>query len=210
MLKLYDCTTAPSPRRTRLFLAEKDIPHENIQIDLRTGEQMGEAFRTINPDCTVPALVTDDGTVLTENAEIAAYLEAIYPQPPLLGSTPLEKARVAKWNWRCENMGLMGCAEALRNGSPAMKNRALPGRHDIAQIPDLAKRGLQRAAWFFEDLDAQLKDNEFVAGDHYSIADITATVLVDFARWVKVYPTDDQKALTDWHARMQARPNYKA
>jgi len=107
MIKLYDCTPAPSPRRTRMFLAEKGIEYENIQVDLKTGEQMGEAFRKINPGCTVPAMVIENGTVLTENDGIAAYLEALYPEPPLLGTTPMEKANVATWNSRCMLSGLM-------------------------------------------------------------------------------------------------------
>jgi len=207
MLKLYDCATAPSPRRARMLLAEKNIVHESIQIDLRTDEQMGEAFRKVNPRCTVPALVTDDG-VMTENAEIAAYLEALYPDTPMLGSTPREKSLVAKWNWRCEMEGLMSIASALRNNSPSMKDRALPGPRNIEQIPELAKRGLQQIAWFFEDLDLQLQGNTYVAGDTYSMADITATVVVDFARWVKVYPLTSQTALLEWHERMKARPSY--
>ena len=209
MLKLYDCTTAPSPRRARMVLTEKGIEHENIQIDLRTGEQMGEAFRKINPRCTVPALVTEDG-VLTENAEIAAYLEAIYPETPLLGTTAYEKAQIAKWNWRCEMEGLLSIASALRNSTPAMKDRALPGPRNIAQIPELAQRGLKQITWFFEDLNEQLAQNDYVAGDNYSVADITATVVVDFARWVKVFPQDSQTALLGWHERMKARPNYSA
>jgi len=151
MLKLYDCTTAPSPRRARMLLAEKGIEHENIQIDLTTGEQMGEAFRKINPRCTVPALVTEDGAVLTENAEILAFLEATYPESPMTGTTPMEKAAIAKWNWRMEMEGLMSIAEALRNASPAMKDRALPGPRNYAQIPELAERGRQKIAGFFED-----------------------------------------------------------
>ncbi len=209
MLKLYDCETAPSPRRTRMLLAEKGIEHENIQIDLRSGEQMSEAFRKVNPRCTVPALETDDG-VLTENAEIAAYLEALYPETPMLGTTALERAQIAKWNWRCEMEGLMSIAHALRNSTPAMKDRALPGPRNIAQIPALAERGLQQIAWFFEDLNEQLKENEYVAGASYSVADITATVVVDFARWVKVFPKESQTALLEWHERMKARPNYSA
>ena len=126
MLKLYDCTTAPSPRRARMLLAEKNIDCENIQIDLRSGEQMGEAFRAINSRCTVPVLVTEDGNTLTSNAEILAYIEAQYPDYPLTGTTPEEKARIAKWNWRVEYEGLSAIAEALRNASPAMKDRALP------------------------------------------------------------------------------------
>ncbi len=210
MLKLYDCTTAPSPRRTRMFLAEKGIAYENIQVDLTKGEQMSPEFREINPGCTVPALVTEDGHTLTENAGIAAYLEALHPEPALLGTTPMEKAQVATWNWRCEMGGLMSAAEALRNSSPAMKDRALPGPKNIPQIPELAERGLMKLGWFFKTLDRQLTANEFVAGDSYSVADITATVVVDFGRWVKVTPEEDQTALLAWHARMKDRPSYKA
>lgn len=210
MIKLYDCTTAPSPRRTRMFLAEKGIEYENIQVDLTKGEQLGEAFRKINPGCTVPALVTEDGNVLTENAGISAYLEALYPEPPLLGTTPMEKAEIATWNWRCEMGGLMSAAEALRNSSPAMKDRALPGPKNIAQIPELAERGLMKLGWFFKTLDRQLSLNEYVAGGKYSVADITATIVVDFGRWVKVTPQEDQTALLAWHARMKERPSYKA
>lgn len=210
MLKLYDCTTAPSPRRARMFLSEKGIEHETVQIDLRAAEQMSAAFREINPRCTVPALVTQDGHVLTENAEIAAYLEAAFPDNPLLGTAPIEKAHVAKWNWRCENEGLMAVAEALRNSTPAMKDRALPGPHNVPQIPELAKRGASRIAWFFDDLDAQLQDNAFVAGENYSVADITATIVVDFARWVKVFPKEEHKALLSWHEQMKTRPSYTA
>ena len=209
MLKLYDCTTAPSPRRTRILLAEKEIEHENIQIDLRKGEQMSDEFRKINPRCTVPALVTEDG-VMTENAEIAAYLEAVYPDKPMLGTTPQEKAAIAKWNWRCEMEGLMSIANALRNSAPSMKDRALPGPQKVAQIPELAERGLMQIAWFFKGLNWQLKDNKYVAGADYSIADITATVVVDFADWVKVYPLESQTALLEWHERMKARPSYNA
>ena len=88
MITLYDCATAPSPRRARIFLAEKGVPYETVQIDLRSGEQMGEAYRKVNPQCTVPALRTEEGSLLTDNAAIAAYLEARYPEPPLLGRTP--------------------------------------------------------------------------------------------------------------------------
>ena len=210
MLKLYDCTTAPSPRRARMLLAEKNIEHENIQIDLKTGEQMGDAYRAINPRCTVPALVTDDGDVLTQNAEILAFIEATFPENPMTGTTPKEKAAIAKWNWRAENEGLAAIAEALRNASPAMKDRALPGPRNVAQIPELAQRGLQRIAWFFEDLNTHLESNPHVAGEAYSVADMTATVVVDFARWVKVYPLETQTALLEWHERMKARPSYTA
>ena len=94
MITLYDCATAPSPRRARIFLAEKGLAHDTVQVDLRSGEQLGDAYRRINPQCTVPASRTQDGLLLTDNAAIAAYLEARYPSPPLLGDTPGEKNEI--------------------------------------------------------------------------------------------------------------------
>ena len=207
MITLYDCATAPSPRRARILLAEKGIAHETVQVDLRSGEQMGEAYRRINPQCTVPALRTDEGVVLADNAAIAAYLEALKPEPPLLGITPLEKAEVASWNWRAEFEGLLAVAEALRNGSPAMANRALPGPRDYPQIPELAQRGVARLQDFFATLDARLQGRTFLATDRFSVADITAAVAVDFARVVKVRPGDQHPNLMRWRAALAERPS---
>jgi glutathione S-transferase len=206
MITLYDCATAPSPRRARILLAEKNVPHETVQVDLRNGEQLSDAFRRINPLCTVPVLRTDDGLVLTDNAAIAAYVEARYPQPPLLGTTPAEKAEIASWQWRAEFEGLLAVAEALRNGSPAMANRALPGPVDYAQIPELAQRGVARVQQFFIALDRRLADRGCVAGDRLSIADIPAVVAVDFARIVKVKPGEQHPHLQRWRAAMAQRP----
>ncbi len=205
MITLYDCATAPSPRRARILLAEKGVDHETILVDLRSGEQMGEAFRQINPQCTVPALRTEEGAVLTDNAGIAAYLEAAFPKPPLLGITPLEKAEVASWNWRVEFEGLLAIAEALRNTSPAMANRALPGPNDYPQIPELGQRGVARVQHFFAMLDARLADRDFIATDRFSIVDITAVVAVDFARVVKVKPGEQHPNLVRWRAKMAER-----
>lgn len=210
MITLYDYTKAPSPRRARMFMAEKGIPFETIQIDLQKGEQMGEDYRKINPACTVPALKLGDGNILTDNAEIAAYLEAEYPENPLLGSTPMEKGNIAKWNAWAQFSGLMSVASALRNSAPSMKDRALPGPRKVKQIPELAERGKQQITWFMASLNKILSRREYVAGDSYSVADITATVAIDFASWVKVYPQEDQTALLAWHERMKARPSYKA
>ena len=207
MITLYDCATAPSPRRARILLAEKGVAHDTVQVDLKTGEQMGDAYRQINPHCTVPALRTGDGLLLTDNAAIAAWLEASFPEPPLLGITPAEKAEVASWNWRIEFEGLQAIAEALRNGSPAMANRALPGPVDYAQIPALAERGRARVQQFFLTLDGLLASRDFVAGDRFSIADITAVVAVDFARVVKVKPGDEHPHLRRWRAAMALRPS---
>jgi glutathione S-transferase len=206
MITLYDCATAPSPRRARILLAEKGVPHQTVQVDLRSGEQMSDAFRRINPQCTVPALKTEEGAVLTDNAAITAYLEAVCPEPPLLGRTALEKAEIASWNWRIEFEGLIAIAEALRNGSPAMANRALPGPRNYAQIPELAQRGLQRAQDFFATLEERLQGREFIATERFSVADITAVVAVDFARVVKVKPGEQHPNLQRWRAAMAQRP----
>ena len=205
-MTLYDCSTAPSPRRARIALAEKGVAHATVQVDLRAGEQLGDAYRRINPQCTVPALVTDDGLVLTDNAGIAAYLEARFPEPPLFGATPAEKAEIASWQWRVEFEGLLSIAEAMRNRSPALAERALPGPVNYAQIPALAERGLARLQRFLVDLDARLAGRDFVAADRFSIADITAVVAIDFARIVKVQPGDAHANVKRWRAAMALRP----
>ena len=205
MITLYDCTTAPSPRRARILLAEKGLAHETVQVDLRSGEQLGEAYRRINPQCTVPALRTEDGLLLSDNAAIATYLEARYPEPPLMGHTPQDKAEIASWHWRVEFEGLMAIAEALRNSNPAMVNRALPGPVNHAQIPELAQRGLLRVQQFFVTLDERLEGRDFIAADQFSIADISAVVAVDFARVVRVKPLEQQQNLLRWRQSMGSR-----
>lgn len=207
MITFYDCSTAPSPRRARILLAEKGVEHETVQVDLRKGEQFDEAYRRVNPQCTVPALRVDDGTTLTDNAAIATYLEARFPDPPLMGRTPEEKAEIASWQWRIEFEGLMAVAEALRNSSPAMANRALPGPVDYPQISELAQRGLARVAQFFVTLNDRLAGRDFVATDRFSIADITAVVVVDFARIVKLKPGEQHPELLRWRAAMAQRPS---
>ncbi|KPU90524.1 glutathione S-transferase [Variovorax paradoxus] len=207
MIILYDCATAPSPRRARILLAEKGIAHETVQVDLVRGEQMGAAYRAINPQCTVPALRTEEDGLLTDNAAIAAWAEARHPEPPLMGRTPAEKAEIASWHWRVEFEGLLAIAETLRNGSPAMADRALPGPVNYAQIPELAQRGLARVQHFFETLNDRLAGREFIATDRFSLADITAVVAVDFARIVRVKPGEQHPELVRWRAAMAQRPS---
>ena len=207
MLTLYDFATAPSPRRARILLAEKGLPYETVQVDLRTGEQLGEAYRQINPQCLVPTLRTEDGLLLTNNAAIAAYLEARYPDPPLLGRTPQEKAEIAGWSWRIEVEGFQAVAEALRNSAPTMANRALTGPVDYPQIPELAQRGQVRVRQFLVTLNERLADQEFVAGGQFSAADILAVVVVDFARVVRIKPDEQHPHLLRWRAVMALRPS---
>ncbi len=207
MITLYDCATAPSPRRARILLAEKGVAHDTVQVDLRNGEHLGEAYRQVNPQCTVPALRTDDGLLLTDNAAITAWVEVRFPQPSLLGNTPGEKAEIASWNWRVEFEGLLAIAEALRNSVPAMANRALPGPVDYPQIPELAQRGLARVQNFFLTLNDRLDGRDFIAAERFSIADITAGVAVDFARVVKVKPGEQHPHIVRWRAALAERPS---
>lgn len=205
----YDCTTAPSPRRARIVLAEKGIAHDVRQVDLAKGEQLSEAFRAINPACTVPALVLGDGAVLTDNAGIAAWAEAVQPEPALLGSTPLEKAQVASWNSRIEGECFMAIAEVLRNTARGMKDRALPGPHNYAQIPELAERGLARLLHFLDRFEQHMQGRDWVAIDRFSLADITAGVALDFAGWVKVDVNEGRPAIAAWRERLAERPSFK-
>ena len=204
----YDYLRAPSPRRARILLAEKGIAHEVRIVDLAAGEQLSEAFRALNPACTVPALALEDGAVLTDNAAIAAWAEAAHPEPPLLGRTPLEKAAVASWNAKIEGECMMAIAEAMRNTAPAMKDRALPGPENYAQIPELAARGAARLTHFLGRFEVHMADRDYVAGNFLSLADITACVALDFARVLKVDAYDGRPALRSWRDRLAARPAF--
>ena len=209
-MKFYDCKTAPSPRRVRIFMAEKGLDVETVQVDLGSGEQLGEAFRRINPDCVVPVLEIDDGSHLTEVTAICEYLEELQPEPRLLGSTREERARVSMWNAKVEQQGLAGIMDAFRNAAKGLAGRALTGPDNYEQIPELAERGRQRVAQFFRRLDGQLADQPYVAGENFSIADISAMVLVDFAKWIKIEVPDELAHLKRWYADVSARPSAAA
>jgi glutathione S-transferase len=209
-MTLYDFALAPSPRRARILIAEKGLTVDTVQIDLTKGEQLAPEFRAINPCCTVPALKLDDGTVLNQNVAIALYLEETHPEPPLLGTTPVERALVMNWNQRVEFEGLMAVAEVLRNRSKAMQGRALTGPDAYEQIPALAERGMARLKRFFDTLDEALEGREFLATGFYSFADITAFVTVDFAKWVKAEPEERHANLRRWFAAAAARPSASA
>jgi glutathione S-transferase len=203
----YDCSTAPNPRRARMFIAEKGLDIETHDISIAKGEQLGDAFRAVNPRATLPSLITDEGTVLGENLGIAAYLEARFPEPPLMGRTADEKGLVLTWNAIAEYQGGMPVGEALRNSNPHFRNRALPGPVDFEQIPALAERGIQRIELFFDLLDERLKESPFLACDHFTLADISAFVFVDFARVVKMRLPETHLAAQAWFENVKARPS---
>ncbi|MGF1640998.1 MAG: glutathione S-transferase family protein [Rhodospirillales bacterium] len=203
----YDCSTAPSPRLVRIFIAEKGIAVATREVDLRRGEHLSPAFRAINPNGTVPVLELDDGTRLTSTQGCWRYLEESVPDPPLLGTTAIEKAIVADQVWRIESEGWQAVAEAFRNAAPGLKDRALTGPDAYAQIPELADRGKLRAQRFLARLDDHLADAAYVAGDRFTAADILAMVVVDFAGWMKIRLPEEATHARRWYQSVSGRPS---
>jgi len=203
----YDCSTAPNPRRARMFIAEKGVQIETREISMKTGDQLKPDFLKVNPRATIPVLVTDAGTVLTENLGIAAYLEAAFPEPPLMGQTPDEKGLVLAWNTTVEQQGGAPIAETLRNTNPHMKGRAIPGPVDFDQILELGERGMARVDLFFDLLEARLSESAYLALDTFSLADITAFVFVDFARVIRRRIPEGNTATQTWFDAIKARPS---
>ena len=209
-MKFYDCATAPSPRRVRIFLAEKGITVPVVQVNLREGEHLQPAFRKINPEATVPALELDNGTFINDAIAICSYFEDLHPKPPLIGRTPEERAVTIASNRRIERDGFYAVMEAFRNSTPGLKGRAIPGPDDYAQIPALAERGRSRVGRFFAAMDAHLEKREFIAGPRYSMADITAQITIEFAKWAKLSIPASCPHLARWFAAVSARPSAKA
>ncbi len=208
-MKLYDYPAAPNPRRVNIFIAEKGIEIERVTVDLGTGEQLQESYRQKNPACDVPMLELDNGTCISQIHGITRYLEETYPQIPLLGSTAEQKALVAMWDHIAFMNGLLGVAEVFRNTAKGFADRAVVGPHNYPQSAEIAARGLQRVDNFFNDFNQRLADNEFVAGDFYSVADISVLVTCDFAGWIKKTIPEDCPHLKNWHQRISSRPAVK-
>ena len=180
-LKLYQSNASPNSRRIRIYLAEKGICASTVPVDLGAREQFSDAYTAINPRRVVPTLVLGDGTAIGEVPAIWCYLEEAYPDRPLLGNTPKEKALVTMWERRVELEGFNPTMEAVRNAAAGLKGRAIAGPHDYEQIPALVERGKQRVKDFYADFNGRLSEVPFVAGYYFSVADITAIVTVDFA-----------------------------
>ena len=210
-MKFYDFAAAPNPRRARMFLAEKGMEDIDIvQVDLGNREQLGEDFRKINPLCTVPALVLDDGTLITESVAICRYFEELQPSPSMMGRDAKEKAQVEMWHRRVELLGMLPAADTFRNTGKRWTDRAIPGPTNYAQIPELAERGRTRVEHFLGVLNQQLEVSEFVATETFTIADITAFILIEFAGWSKIEIPEEYDALQRWYQNTKARPSAKA
>ena len=203
-MKLYDGGRAPNPRRVRIFLAEKNISVPVEPIDLGALQQKSPAYTAVNPLQRVPALVLDDGTVLTESVAICRYFEELNPDPSLFGRNALERARIEMWNRRMDMNFLTLVSHVFRNTHPAMKEMEVP------QIPAWADANKPRIADFIALLDKELKDRRFVAGDSYSIADITGLVAMDFMKPAKLEVPEQLTNLRRWHAEVSARPSARA
>jgi glutathione S-transferase len=206
-MKLYDCATAPSPRRVRIFAAEKGIELDRVEIDLKTGAQFAPEFRALNPDCVVPVLELDDGTAISEVLAICQYLEELHPDPALFGQTAEQRAVSTMWNNKIEQHGLMHMRDAFRNSAKGLRGHAITGPHGVDQIPELAERGRQCVIAFFDRLEQQLESRAFITGDEYSIADITGLVLIDFARWIKLEVPEEAVNLRRWYGDVSTRPS---
>lgn len=203
-MKLYDGGRAPNPRRVTLFLAEKGISVETVPVDMGREEHRSLAISRLNPLQRLPILELDDGTVLTETVAICRYFEELHPEPPLFGTGALEKAQVEMWQRRVELNFFMAVAAAFRHLHPAMEGWEVP------RIPEWGEANKPKAVEFLRLLDAELAGRQFVAGPHFSIADITAHVTVNFMKPARIAMPDDLVHIRRWHAEIAARPAFAA
>jgi glutathione S-transferase len=210
-MKLYESSASPNSRRVRIFIAEKGLAVARVPVDLGAKEQFSETYARINPRRVVPTLVLDDGTAIGEVPAIFRYLEESDPGTPLLGSTPEEKALITMWERRMELEGFAAVMETVRNKVPGLQGRAISGPHGYEQIPALVDRGRQRIADFYSDLENRLRESAFVAGTHYSAADITAVVTVDFAtKALDLGIPAANEATRRWYEAVASRPSFTA
>jgi glutathione S-transferase len=210
-VKLYNMGLAVNPRRVRMFLAEKKLQVEMIEINIPKGENLTPEFLAINPRGVVPTLVLDDGAVLDESVAICRYIESLHPDPNLMGTSPLETAQIESWQRHMEFDGLSSVALAFRNMVPFFATRSAPGNvPSLGQMAELVERGKLLTQHWLANLETRLSESAFVAGNRFTIADITAFTTIDFAKAIKQFVTDAQPNLQRWYAEIAARPSAKA
>ena len=203
-MKLYDSGRAPNPRRVRIFLAEKGLTVPTEQVDMMAGQQRTAEYTAINPLQRMPALVLDDGTVITESIAICRYFEALHPEPALFGKGALQQALVEMWNRRCDLNFLLGVAQVFRHLHPAAATLEVP------QVAAWGEANRPKVLDILTVLDAQLGKHQFIAGDTFSVADITAMVAVDFMKPAKIDMPTHLNNVRRWHSEVSARPSAKA
>jgi glutathione S-transferase len=203
-MKIYNSKLAPNPRRVRIFLAEKGLTIPMVDLDLARLDQKTPDYSTVNPFQLVPALELDDGEVITETVAICRYFEELHPEPNLFGVGALERARVEMWQRRLEFYLFLPIAQTYRHTHPAAKVLESP------QIAEWAEVNRGRALTNMARLDAALADRPFVAGERYSIADITGLVALDFLRPARIVMSDELIHLRRWRETIAARPSAAA
>ncbi|EJN03899.1 glutathione S-transferase [Phyllobacterium sp. YR531] len=203
-MRLFDGGRAPNPRRARIFLAEKELNIPLVPIDMGALGHRSDEIQSLNPLQRLPVLELDDGTVITESVAICRYFEELHPEPPLFGEGPLGKALVEMWNRRVEFHFLGPVSTAFRHTHPAMKQWEVP------QIPEWGEANRPKAVEFMSLLDQQLATNTFIAGNRFSIADITLLVSVDFLKPARITMPDELINLRRWHEAVSSRPSAKA
>ena len=203
-MKLYDGGRAPNPRRVRIFLKEKGIEVPIQPVDLAAMEHKSPVYSAVNPLQRVPALELDDGTILTESIAICRYFEALHPEPALFGRTPLEIATVEMWQRRIELHLMLGIAQVFRHLHPGMKEFEVP------QVAEWGEANKPRVLEFLGILDRELANRRYVAGDQYSVADITGLIAVDFLRAARLPLPAELANVVRWHAELAARPSASA
>jgi glutathione S-transferase len=203
-MKLYDGGRAPNPRRVRVFLAEKGLTIPVEPVDLGKMAHKSPSYTAINPLQRVPALELDDGTIITESIAICRYFEVLKPEPPLFGTGAKDSALVEMWQRRVELHLLGPVSQVFRHSHPAMKEMEVP------QVPAWAESNKPRVAEFLALLDSELKDRRYVAGERYSVADITGLIAIDFMKPAKLAVPDTLGHLKRWYAEVSARPSAQA
>ena len=203
-MKILETRTAPNPRRVRIFLAEKGVEVAFEELDLTKGALKTPEFTTLNRFQRVPVLVLDDGTAIAETMAICRYFEETKPQPALFGGDAKERALVEMWNRRME-LGLLFCvAQAFRHLHPAMKELEVP------QVAAWGEANKPRAQEVLTFLDEELGKRRYVAGENYTVADVTALVAVDFMKPARIPRPDGLANLARWHEEVSARPSARA
>ena len=205
-MKLFDFEPAANAQRVQVFIREKDIEIPTEQLNVREGKQFLEPFRSMNPFHCVPFLELDDGTVISESISICRYLEEIYPNPALFGTTAETRAIIDMWLRRFELDGFIPMLHAVRNHVENFKGRVIPGtRTDLPQSPKMVTRGIEMGKMFLERVEPHMADNEFVAGSRFSVADITAFFTVKLTRPLEIDINSSYPAVAAWMDRMSKR-----
>ena len=204
-MKLYSYAKAPNPRRVHVYLAEKgiEVPVQHVDI-MKRENRTPEFLARVNPMGGLPVLELDDGTHIAESVAICRYFEMQHPDPPLFGVGPKDAAIVEMWNRRAEINFFANVAAVFRHTHPAMKELEVP------QVPAWADANRPRVTWFLELMDRELASREFVAGDRYTVADITMQVAVDFMKPSRLTVPEGANNVKRWHAAVSARPSAKA